>query len=212
MSKQDTQWGFKFLDTTLHAGHQHTPTLYLPGTTVQADNCQADNDGPCPSEPGDGLCVAKDCRGATSGGATLLGSVCVLVSYKPADVLGEDEHKVRVRRLKVSTIVLDVRALLITSRADLSRADLSGADLSRANLSGANLSGANLSRANLSRADLSRADLYGANLSGANLSGANLSRADLSRADLSRADLSGAENATLPAGWEINASGLAVRV
>jgi hypothetical protein len=65
-----------------------------------------------------------------------------------------------------------------------------------ANLSGANLYGANLSWANLYGADLSGVNLSGVNLSGANLSGANLSWAT---------------NVTLPNGWKLNGSGIAVQ-
>ena len=102
----------------------------------------------CPAWDGDGLSVALDWQGAASGG--LPATTCLVVAYDRADVLGSDDHKVRVHRAKV----LDIINL---SRADLSRADLYGANLYRANLSRADLSGAYLYGANLSRADLSGA-------------------------------------------------------
>ena len=131
-----TLWGFKFLDHTLHAGHRYCPTQYLPGTEVRADGPFTSGTA-CPSAPGDGLCVANTWRGAVSGGASLLSSVCVLVSYSESDILGYDPNKVRVRKLTVSSTLLDVRSLLIRPGADLRNADLRRADLSGADLSGA---------------------------------------------------------------------------
>ena len=148
---------------------------------------------PCPRFPGDGLCLAKTWAGAAAGGIPAI--TCLEVTYDPADLLGEDDNKVRVSRCQV--VALFDAPLLIRdgwmTGANLSGADLSGADLSGADLSGADLYRANLYWAYLSGADLSGADLSGADLSGANLSGANLYRAYLSRANLSGADLSGAD-------------------
>ena len=123
----------------------------------------------CPSETLGGLCLAKSWLGARSGG--IPAHMALVVTYRPGDVLGQDDDKMRVRRCLVVDVV-DVAEHIRQGRAAM------------ANLSGANLSGANLYRADLTGTDLSGADLSGADLSGANLSGANLSGADLYRADL----------------------------
>ena len=157
----------------------------------------------CPSGTEGGLCIAKTAYGACLGGMKL--GTALLVAYNPADVLGEDSDKLRVRRMFVLDVVATYGANLYG--ADLQRADLHGADLRGANLHGAdlhgadlqradlrsaNLRGANLHGADLHGADLRSADLHGANLRSAYLEGANLSGADLSGANLSGANLSGA--------------------
>ena len=157
---------------------------------------------PCPGFEGDGLCLAKTWWGAASGGIPAI--TCLLVEFNPADVLGEDDDKLRVSRCRVVD-VFDAPALIRDgwctranlAGANLARADLSRANLSRANLAEANLTGANLSRAylfgaNLAGANLARADLFGANLAGANLAGANLAGANLAEANLTGANLTGA--------------------
>ena len=103
--------------------------------------------GACPTFVGDGLCLAKTWRGAASGGIPAI--TCLLVEVDDADVLGEDDDKLRVSRCRVLD-VFDGPALL---------RDGWGA--------GADLTGANLARANLARANLSGAYLDGAYLSGA---------------------------------------------
>ena len=122
----------------------------FPGNTAVADGIVKAHKGPCPSAPGDGLCLGKTWGGIASGG--IPASTLLLCSFPKGAVLGEDAEKVRVSR----AVVLDVftfAGLLVEATEG-----------ERANLSGANLRGANLSGANL----------YGTNLSGANLSGANL--------------------------------------
>ena len=182
----------------------------FPGQWTEAQGPLLKHDNACPAAPGDGICIARTMSGAASGGIPC--GTYLLVAYTPADVLGEDSNKVRVKR----ALTLDVFTYIAFAGpgANLYGADLSGANLSRADLSRANLYGADLSGANLSRADLSGANLYGADLSGANLFGANLSRANLSRADLYGADLSGADVDTytrVPSGWVVS-SGRIVRV
>jgi uncharacterized protein YjbI with pentapeptide repeats len=108
----------------------------------------------------------------------------LLTAHKTADVMGDSEPG-----------KLRLRAALVVDVVHLRRANLRWADLSRANLYGA---------------DLRWADLGGANLYGANLRWANLYGADLSRANLSRANLGGALNLTLPLGWRLTESGIAV--
>ena len=100
--------------------------------------------------------------------------------------------------------------------ANLREADLYGADLREADLYGANLY-----RADLREADLYGADLYGADLYGADLREADLREADLYGADLREADLYGAKlcganlrevrNLSLPTGWKLTETGIAIR-
>jgi len=145
------------------------------GGTVQSDhNINPDNTSTCPTREGDGLCIAKTWQGAASAGFAT--SRCLIVEFNAAQVIAEDDNKIRVAGPVTVMDVYDAQALL---RAGC------GADshLSGADLSGADLSGANLSRATLSGADLSGADLYGADLYGANLARADLARADLSGAN-----------------------------
>jgi len=84
--------------------------------TPEADPAEA-----CPSSILGGLCLARTWRGASSGGATA--AVALLVHYDPADVLGEDDAKRRVRACVVADVV-DLTAL------NLREADLRGANLS----------------------------------------------------------------------------------
>ena len=164
-------------------------------------------DEACPSGELGGLCLAKTWSGARSGGARSRGvpaHIGLVVAYHPDDVLGEDAHKLRVRRclvLDVVDVCAHIRAGHCTganlTRADLTGANLGGAYLGGANLGGADLDGANLTRANLTGADLTRVNLTGAyltraDLTGADLGGANLGGADLGGANLTRADLTGA--------------------
>ena len=157
----------------------------------------------CPTQPGDGLCLAKTFSGASSGGYSI--KHAILCAYDPDDILGEDDNKIRVKRAKVIRR-LDIPRMIrdgLFSGANLRGANIEGADLQWANLSGANLGmadlreanlqRANLRGANLRRANLRRANLYGANLQGADLAGADLSEANLQGANLRWADLRGAD-------------------
>ena len=91
----------------------------------------------CPSDDLGGLCLAKTWRGSRSGG--IPAHTALVVAYQPGDVLGEDDHKLRVRRCLVLDVV-DVTSHIRQGHA--AGADLSGANLYRADLYGANLSGA----------------------------------------------------------------------
>ena len=152
---------------------------------------------PCPQFIGDGLCLAKTWRGAASGSIPAI--TCLLVEFDQADVLGEDDDKIRVSRCRVVD-VFDGPALIRDGwcrGADLRGANLRGAglgyaDLWSADLGYADLRGANLGGANLWGADLRYADLGGANLRYANLGYANLVYANLGHADLGGANLRGA--------------------
>ncbi len=164
-------------------------TWPFPGGTVETPGPFTLGDA-CPSAPGDGVCLAKTWQGAASGG--IPASTVLIVEYDDADVLGEDENKLRVSRCVV-TDVLDVRAMIRGgwfAGADLSHAYLRGADLRYADLRGADLRYADLRYADLRGADLRYADWRGAALRYADLRGANWRYADLSCADLSYADLS----------------------
>ncbi len=170
-----------------------------PGQWAEAPGPIIEHDSPCPQAEGDGLCVAKTFYGASQGGIPF-GTFLLVVGAK-REVLAEDDHKIRARRMYFADV--------ISLATILSRADLSGAYLSGAYLSEANLSGAYLSRADLSWADLSRADLSRANLSRADLSRANLSEANLSEANLSEAEAS--QWTLWPAGFHAKKAGVVVR-
>ena len=196
-------WGIKSVrpDLRTYGGYQWP----WPGQTAACDPnalVPANRDA-CPSQEGDGLCVATSWRGMASGG--IPASTMLLVAYASSEALGGDTKNGKLRLPRVAVVaVVDGLRLLRESGAGanlrgadltcanltcayLSGANLSGADLSDANLRGANLSGADLFGANLRGADLRGANLRGANLSGANLSGANLTRADLYAANLTDA-------------------------
>ena len=166
-----------------------------PGNEAVAplpDGAEFTHGNPCPKFVGDGLCLAKTWRGAASGSIPAI--TCLLVEFAPADVLGEDDDKVRVSRCRVVD-VFDAPALIRDGwcqGANLRGADLRGANLRGADLLDANLWGADLRDADLRGADLRGANLLGANLLDANLRGANLRDADLWGADLRDADLRGA--------------------
>ena len=205
----------------------------FPGNEAVAplpDGMEFTHGDPCPQFPGDGLCLAKTWRGAASGGIPAI--TCLLVEFDEADVLVEDDDKLRVTRCRVVDLFdapalirdgwcagadlggADLRGANLWSAnlgsADLGGANLRGANLRGANLRGANLRGANLWSANLGSADLWSADLRGANLWSANLGSANLWSADLRGANLWSANLGSAnlwsadadEATTWPAGFD----------
>lgn len=192
-----SNYGFKvcWIDGSTTHGFRW-PTV--PGTVVEANRPDRSNTGPCPSEPGDGLCVALSWEGACSGG--IPAHYGFDVTYEDEDVLGRGRaaDKVRVSRATVASEMLDIHAMIRMGHlsdlryANLAGAHMSGADLSGLNLYGAVLHCAKLARANLYRANMRYAILFGTDMSGADLSGATLYKADLRHADLSGADMSGA--------------------
>ena len=155
-----------------------------PGARVRTDPSLIDwdNDEPCPSREGDGVCAATHQDGMRG---NPLGDGVLSVLIEPGDVLtpqlGEKlYHKIRAT---AATVVAYIPlACAIGPGAYLCRADLHGADLAGADLYGANLRHANLAGANLAWANLYSANLVGANLVGANLAGANLAWAKLTGA------------------------------
>ena len=177
-----------------------------PGNTV-TDDAAIPGDDPCPTSETGGFCIARNLRGAASGGhghTTIL-----LLAYNQADILASNEDKLRVRHSLVVDVIDGQRiygrcsdtdlqgadlqgAVLrgaVLQRADLQGAVLRGADLQGAVLRGAVLQGADLQGAFLQRADLQGAFLRGAVLQGADLQGAVLQGADLRGAVLQGADL-----------------------
>ena len=197
-------WGIKsvYPDLRTYRGYRWP----YPGGTAECDPTEIDHNstGSCPSQRGDGLCVATSWRGMSSGG--IPARTLLLVAYAASEVLGRDdiEGKLRLPRVYVAALV-DGDLLLHEEGhgADLRGANLRGADLRGANLYGADLYGANLYGADLRGAVLYGADLYGADLRGAGLYGADLRGADLRGADLYGADLCGANlyGARMPAAW-----------
>ena len=149
-------WAWKFVSPDFYTwGNYRWP---WPGNWAQcAGPWILENKGPCPKSPGDGLCLALDFQGARAAGYPRIGSPVLVCGYYPLDVLGSDEHKIRVTKAFVWD-VWDFKKYL--SRANLSRADLSDADLNGADLSGADLSGAQLSGAHLSGAKYSQYTLW----------------------------------------------------
>jgi hypothetical protein len=151
----------------------------------------------CPQAEGDGLCVAKTVSGAGQGGIPF--RTVLIVGYRPADVLGSDDQKLRVRALYVADVADGIGLLrgtylrgAVLRGADLRGADLGGAYLRSADLRDADLRGADLRGADLGGAYLGGTDLRGAVLRGADLRGTYLRGADLRGADLRDADLGGA--------------------
>ena len=174
-------WGIKSVHPDLSTRHGfHWPSHGW----AAVDEIDLRNTSPCPSRQGDGLCVANTWRGMASGG--IPARTLLLVAYSRADVLGGDDHKVRVSRACVVE-VLDGKSILAPGD------DLRGANLSGMDLTGMDLAGANLTYADLHGADLHGADLHGADLTGADLTGTDLTGADLTDADLTYADLTYAD-------------------
>ena len=152
-----------------------------PGARVHADTSLIDwdNDEPCPSHEGDGVC-ASTCQDGMRGNP--VGAGILLVWIAPEDVLTSDRkekayHKVRAAAATVVAYIPLAQA--IGPNAYLSHADLHGVDLHGADLAGADLHDANLAWASLHGADLHGADLTGANLHCANLAWAKLAGATL---------------------------------
>ena len=141
----------------------------FPGNEAVAplpDGAEFTRGGPCPKFEGDGLCLAKTWRGAASGGIPAI--TCLLVEFDEADVLGENDDKLRVSRCRVVDVFDAARLVRDGWCAD---ADLRGADLRGADLWAADLRGADLWGADLWGVDLRGVDLRGANLRGARANG-----------------------------------------
>ena len=138
-------WGIKSVhpDLRTYRGYRWP----YPGGTAECDPTEIDHNstGSCPSQRGDGLCVATTWLGMASGG--IPARTLLLVAYASGEVLGRDDYagKLRLPRVHVAALVDGERLLREEGRgADLTRANLYGADLTNADLRGANLYGANL--------------------------------------------------------------------
>ena len=161
-----------------------------PGVWAQAPGPinETNTDG-CPTDVGDGICVAKTWAGMASSGIPAI--TLLLCAYHRDDVLGktEPEQKLRVKRAYIVDVVDGARLVRKYGKG----VDLRGANLGHTNLWGANLRGANLGNANLVSANLTNINLWDASLIGANLWGASLRSADLSDANLMSANLRDAD-------------------
>lgn len=181
MPESFDSWGLKAIhpDRVTTHGFQWA----LPGGLNLSNHAfNPENTSPCPSEPGDGLCVATTWLGMASGGVPA--RMMLLVAYREADVAGGDPDKLRIKGVVASVALVDGARLVREHGreanlqcanlrgADLQRADLQDADLQYAKLQGADLRGADLQDADLRYADLRGADLHAANLQGAGLRGA----------------------------------------
>ena len=182
-------WGVKSVQPDLRTfGGYQWP---YPGHTAECDpgRLVPENTGACPSQIGDGLCVATSWLGMASGG--IPARTILLVAYQSMEVLGRDDAAGKLRLPRVAVVALvDGQRLLREAGAG---ANLYYAGLTSADLTFADLRGADLTSADLTSADLTSADLRGADLRGADLTGANLYHADLRGADLRGADLRGAD-------------------
>lgn len=195
--------GFKITRTDGTTRNGYRWPLPMPGDRIRVDATNpTEHDGDCPLHEGDGLCVAKTARAASSGGIRLASCIGLPLEFDHSDVLAESEHKIRVRGVWVlapfdvlavisAGLASDLRGANLRD-ANLANASLREADLSGANLWGTNLRGANLANADLRGANLTDADLTGANLWETNLWGANLPSASLRDASMRGANLWGA--------------------
>ena len=143
-AKTTKLWGYKLVGLDLTTDdHKGGRLRYRLGEWMLADpDGRPFTSGDCPAFPGDGLCVARTVKGATSGGAALTRSLLLLCGYNPADVLCDSGDQIRVSRLLVHPDPYDPLPLLVVYGANFSGAHLSGANFYRANLYGANLYGA----------------------------------------------------------------------
>ena len=131
-------WGIKSVrpDLRTYGGYQWP----LPGQTAVCDPnaLVPTNRDACPSQEGDGLCVATSWRGMASGG--IPASTMLLVAYASSEALGGDTENGKLRLPRVAVVaVVDGLRLLRESGAG---ANLFGADLRGADLRGANLTDA----------------------------------------------------------------------
>ena len=169
-----TEWGFRVVarDRTTRHGFRWA----APGEWAEAPGpIDVLNRGACPAAIGDGICAAREWAGVHVAGYRW--DRIMLIGWSPADVLGDEAVKVRLRRAWVG-------GMLAIGSAYLRGADLRDADLRDAYLRGADLRGAYLRDADLGGADLRDADLRDADLGGAYLRDAYLRDADLRGADL----------------------------
>lgn len=160
----DLEYGLRSVNADSSSSHGFVRPA--PGKWATATGPFTVNGNPCPSVPGDGLCVARSWSGAASG--AISGDHILLVGYRPNDVLADDRYnKLRVKsalvieRFKFRDLINEANSgelqYLNLSNVLLIRADLSDTNLQGSNISGARLTGANLTVANLTGANLTDA-------------------------------------------------------
>ncbi len=135
------EFGLRSVQTSLYSSHGFR--WPFPGRWAKAAGPFTTSSDPCPSAPGDGLCVGLSWVGMASGG--LPANTILLVGYKPADVLAQSADKLRAKRVFVVDLFAPAELLAERSAAEwvnLRGADLRGADLRGAALYGADLQGA----------------------------------------------------------------------
>ena len=125
LGRRKVQWWFRAVRPDLRSrdGFRYP----WPGQWAEAPGPILDHNDSCPQGAGDGLCVAKSFYGAGMGGHGV--NTLLLVGVQARDILGEDDHKLRVRRMYVADVI-DLHTVL--GGANLRDADLGGANLRRA--------------------------------------------------------------------------------
>ena len=191
MPESFDSWGIKSVppDLVTTRGFQWA----LPGGLNLSNHAfNPENTSPCPSTPGDGLCVATTWWGMASGGVPA--GTLLLVAYRAADVAGRDPNKLRIKGVVASVALVDGARLVREHGrgAALNGADLRGLDLRGADLTGANLGGVDFKGADLQGAKLRGAKLRSSNFQGADLRGVDFRGADLQFANLQGTDMTGA--------------------
>jgi hypothetical protein len=182
-------WGYKITQPDLRTYLGRNGARFRwpwPGSTVTDDATVFDGN-PWLNGGNGGFAVALSLTGPARSGyghATIL-----LISYREADVAGENSHQRRVSHCLVHDIIAGTDAYRAAAGADLSGADLWGADLRNADLSGTDLRNADLRGSKLMCATLWDADLRGARLADADLGGADLRGATLSPGTMSASQL-----------------------
>lgn len=144
----------------------------------------------CPMRPGDGLCVATDYWGMSSGAFSAIS--LLLVAYRSQDALGDSKGKLRVPQVAVVDRIDGLRFIREAGpNLDLRGARLDGADLRNASLEGMSLWESCLTGVNLERAYISGSDFRHAYLEGANLRWSQVSESVLAGATLRQANMKG---------------------
>ena len=148
--KDKRLWAWKAVDADLTTRYNFQwPSS---GEVSSDDNIVLDNSGPCPTQKGDGLCLAKTFNGAAQRGSPT--HIVLVCYYYQDDLLGEDGDKLRVRKCTVVYLWDAWKVLKNGAKADLRWADLRWANLFEADLRGADLRWADLRWADLRWANL----------------------------------------------------------
>lgn len=171
---------------------------WYPWTVVRSDWNLKKGNHACPRNPGDGLCIALNMRGAASAGFPA--RTLVAAWYDPGLVCSRSQtDKIRVSgEIYVGDVFATENLLqepnlsgININGANLRRCELIEARLDRAHMVGLSLAGGRVAHSYLREAELQRAGLVGVRMDDVDLSGANMALADLSRANLVHVDLGG---------------------